>query len=385
VLPTGPQRDSSKGARNLIRRTQLPHLHHRHVPQEGAGRRESRRASRLGATEYHSRVTRRVVTRRATASLNIQNPRVVRWLFEKSQGTWFGPSRTPQTTELRSEGLRSGRAEFEDGERFFRHFHGHLQHHDLRGKDVLDVGCGFGGRSVYYAEVCGAASVQGVEVTDGVVDRCQRLAEEFNSRASFTVGRAEALPFPDGSFDAVVSFDVLEHCDDPWLAVSEIARVLRPGGQTWNVFPTYKGARSSHLAYMTDIPLLHRVFHPDTLINIANELLEKDPSENKPGLQPSPSWTSLGHYTLPRLNGMTLKEARAIFTETAGLSCERFVVTPLVDPQLTWQQMKEAVGSSRIAAGVVFTVAHTLSGWERLLPLPEFLVQNIAVCSTKRN
>lgn len=249
----------------------------------------------------------------------------------------------------------------------------------------MDVGCGFGGRSVYYAEVCGAASVQGVEVTDEVVDRCRRLAEELNSQASFTVGRAEALPFPDSSFDAVVSFDVLEHCDDPRLAVSEIARVLRPGGQTWNVFPTYKGARSSHLAYMTDIPLLHRVFHPDTLINVANELLEKDPSENKPGLQPSPSWTSLGHYTLPRLNGMTLKEARAIFTETPGLSCERFVVTPLVDPQLTWQQMKEAVGSSRIAAGVVFTASHSLSAWQRLLPLPEFLVQNIAVCTTKRS
>ncbi len=332
-------------------------------------------------------MTDRVVTRRATASLNVQNPRVVRWLFDKSRGTWLGPTRTPQTTELRSDGagLKSGRAEFQDGERFFRHFHGGLQHADLRGNDVLDVGCGFGGRALYYAEVCGAASVHGVEVTNEVVERCRRLASELgSSKTTFSVGRAEDLPFREGTFDAVVSFDVLEHCDDPRAAVGEIARVLRPNGRTWNVFPTYKGARSSHLAYISDVPLLHRIFHPDTLIDIANELLEGEPSEIRPGLQPRPSWTSLGHYTLPRLNGMTLAEARTIFTGTSGLSCERFIVTPVVDPQLSWQQMKTAVGSSRLAAAIVFAAAHTLAGWQRFLPLPEFLVQNIAVCATKR-
>lgn len=326
----------------------------------------------------------RVVTRQATASLNIQAPRIVRWLFERSRGTWLGPSRTPQTTELRSDGLKSGRAEFQDGERFFRHFHGRLHHDDLRGKHVLDVGCGFGGRTVYYAEVCGAASAHGVETTNEKVERCRHLALELgSSRASFSVGRVEDLPFRDGTFDAVVSFDVLEHCDDPRAAVSEIARVLRPSGRTWNVFPTYKGARSSHLAYINSLPLIHRIFHPDTLIDVANELLEREPSENRPGLQPRPSWTSLGHYTLPRLNGMTLKEARAIFSGTPGLSSE-FIVTPLIDPQLSWQQMKDAVGSSTLAASAVFAAAHTLAGWQRLLPLPEFLVQNIAVCSTKR-
>jgi hypothetical protein len=167
------------------------------------------------------------------------------------------------------------------------------------------------------------------------------------------------------------------------MAVSEMARVLRPKGRAWNVFPTYKGARSSHLAYVSELPLLHRVFHPDTLIDVANELLEREAPENRPGLQPRPSWTSLGHYTLPRLNGMTLAEARTIFTTTPGLSCERFIVTPVVDPQLSWQQMKAAVGSSRLAAAGAFAAAHTLAAWQRLLPLPELLVQNIAVCTKK--
>ena len=172
---------------------------------------------------------------------------MVRWLFERSRGTWFGPSRTPQTTELRASGteLRSGRTEFDDGPRFFRHFHGALHPHDLRDLKILDVGCGFGGRAIYYAEVCGAATVTGVEVTEAVVERCRALAEELHSsRTTFAVGRAEDLPFEDATFDAVISFDVLEHCDDPRVAVQQIARVLKPGGRAWNVFPTYKGARS---------------------------------------------------------------------------------------------------------------------------------------------
>ena len=43
-------------------------------------------------------------------------------------------------------------------------------------------------------------------------------------------GDAAALPFEDGSFDTVVSFHVLEHTEDPGKVVSEMARVLRPGG-----------------------------------------------------------------------------------------------------------------------------------------------------------
>jgi len=43
-------------------------------------------------------------------------------------------------------------------------------------------------------------------------------------------GRAERLPFAEGSFDTVVSFQVLEHLREPWTVVAEAARVLRPGG-----------------------------------------------------------------------------------------------------------------------------------------------------------
>jgi SAM-dependent methyltransferase len=303
----------------------------------------------------------------------------------------LGPAPSPQAFEWTEEGdgygneLNAGPEEFDDGPRFFRHFHGRLRPEDLLGKHVLDVGCGYGGRTVYYAEVCGAGSVHGVEIDARKVERCRRFAEERgSSKTKFSVGRAENLPFPDDSFDAVISFDVLEHCQDPRLAVTEITRVLRPGGKTWNVFPTYKGARASHLDYITRLPLLHRVFHPDTISATVNEFLELDEARKlRTNLQEPPSWSSLGHYTLPRLNGMTLKEAQRIFQTTHRLSCDELILTPLIDPQLSRKDMAASLGSSRVLTLAAFALAQTLASWQRYLPLPEFLVQNIAVCATK--
>ena len=45
------------------------------------------------------------------------------------------------------------------------------------------------------------------------------------------------LPFPDGRFDGVICLEVLEHVPDPALVMSEIARVLRPGGRAWISMP----------------------------------------------------------------------------------------------------------------------------------------------------
>jgi hypothetical protein len=45
--------------------------------------------------------------------------------------------------------------------------------------------------------------------------------------------------------------------------------------------------------------------------------------------------------------------------------------------------MKAALGSSRLAAAIAFVAAHTLAGWQRFLPLPELLVQNIAICARR--
>lgn len=59
-------------------------------------------------------------------------------------------------------------------------------------------------------------------------------------------GSAMALPFADGAFDVVSAFDVVEHCADDALALSELARVLAPGGRMLLSVPAYQWAWSQH-------------------------------------------------------------------------------------------------------------------------------------------
>ena len=51
------------------------------------------------------------------------------------------------------------------------------------------------------------------------------------------VGRAEAIPLPDASMDAVITQETLEHVADPFRAITEIARVLKPGGELYLQLP----------------------------------------------------------------------------------------------------------------------------------------------------
>jgi SAM-dependent methyltransferase len=256
-----------------------------------------------------------------TGSLGVRAPGLARWLISRTQETRFGPFVTPQTFELSAadESLASGMREYSDGDGLFEHFPGLDPRAALAGRAVLDLGCGYGGRTVWYAERYAPQRIIGIEILPAMVERCRAFAERrAQAGVSFEVGFAERLEFADDSFDSVLSYDVLEHVQDPARALEEIARVLRPGGEGLFVFPTYLGARASHLDYVTRLPLLHRVFDPDSTIRAVNELLAAHPGRYGVPAQPPAAVTPVGRRALPTLNGMSRREAEA-FIERAGL------------------------------------------------------------------
>jgi SAM-dependent methyltransferase len=97
---------------------------------------------------------------------------------------------------------------------------------ELEGFDrVLDIGCGDGQISRLLAAQ--GSSVVGVDPTWNQI----RVAVERGGGAAYLRSGAAQLPFADGAFDAAVACLVFEHIDDVDDAISEVARVVRPGGR----------------------------------------------------------------------------------------------------------------------------------------------------------
>ncbi len=108
-----------------------------------------------------------------------------------------------------------------------------LYHHvasqvDLRGKDVLEVSCGHGGGASWIVRTMQPASYTGLDLNPAGIRFCEQRHQVAG--LTFLQGDAQKLPFPDGSFDAVINVEA-SHCypDFPRF-LAEVARVLRRGG-----------------------------------------------------------------------------------------------------------------------------------------------------------
>lgn len=90
------------------------------------------------------------------------------------------------------------------------------------GRDVLEVGCGTG--LILEHVRAFARSARGIDLSPGMLDKARARGLDV------VEGSATELPFDDGSFDVTCSFKVLAHVPDLGRALSEMARVTRPGG-----------------------------------------------------------------------------------------------------------------------------------------------------------
>jgi len=96
------------------------------------------------------------------------------------------------------------------------------------GMKVLDVACGSGNLALPAARM--GAVVTGVDIAPNLVKQARENAERAGLRIQFDEGDAEALPYVDASFDAVVTMFGAMFAPRPELVAAELKRVCRPGG-----------------------------------------------------------------------------------------------------------------------------------------------------------
>lgn len=99
---------------------------------------------------------------------------------------------------------------------------------DLRGKDVLEVGCGRGGGAAFIARSLGPRTVTGVDLAPAAIRFCRQ--HHRVDGLAFLEGNAEELPCPPGSIDVVVNVESSHGYPSFDRFLQEVARVLRPGG-----------------------------------------------------------------------------------------------------------------------------------------------------------
>jgi ubiquinone/menaquinone biosynthesis C-methylase UbiE len=109
-----------------------------------------------------------------------------------------------------------------------------LEHADLRpGQVVLDVGCGTGSLAILIKGLHPAVEVTGVDPDPKALARALRKSSRAGVRVQLDRGFAGALPYPDGTFDRVLSSFVYHHLrrDEKPEMLREARRVLTPGGR----------------------------------------------------------------------------------------------------------------------------------------------------------
>ena len=124
-----------------------------------------------------------------------------------------------------------------------------------RGRDLLEVGCGIGTDLVRFAK--GGAIVTGIDLSKTAIDLARgNLESNGVSARELRVANAEALPYPDASFDVVYGHGVLQYTADAGRLVRECHRVLRAGGEA--IFMVYNRISwLNAMAKLTNVALEH--------------------------------------------------------------------------------------------------------------------------------
>lgn len=169
------------------------------------------------------------------------------------------------------------------------------------GSRVLDVSTGTAGAAIEVARRYGSRVV-GLDISEKMLEQSRRNVDQagLDRLIELVPGRAEALDYPDGSFDAVIFTYLLRYVDTPAKTIEELARVLKPGGQLVSLEFYLPGNRIFRLLWL---------LYTGVLLPMLTMLI-------------SPGWKRVGRFLGPSITSFyrrhTLAEIETMWTN-AGI------------------------------------------------------------------
>ncbi|WP_326909994.1 class I SAM-dependent methyltransferase [Sedimentibacter sp. MB31-C6] len=192
----------------------------------------------------------------------------------------------------------------------------YLKHTNLddmfKDKVVLDIGCGAGGKTVFYASQ-GVKKIIGVEILGKYKKEAEDLAIKYKmeNKFEFVCSDASDTPFEDETFDTIIMNDAMEHVDEPEKVLKECYRILKKNGKLYLNFPPYNHPYGAHLSDAIGMPWVHVFFSEKTLINTYKELV-KDLPDGKDRIEFRIATRPDGTDYFSYINKMTIKRFNKI-------------------------------------------------------------------------
>jgi SAM-dependent methyltransferase len=196
---------------------------------------------------------------------------------------------------------------------------------DLRGKSVLEIGCGTGGRSAYLASQ-GAGRVVAIDINRDEIEIARRTCPELYPQIQGVVDYlscCEDRPLEIGEFDVVVMVDCMEHVVSPPAMMRLAHGYTRPGGQFFFSNYGYYHHAGSHTELL---PFVNLFFSDETILNVIRRLVTEPDYEPTRFDSDPPLERWRGLYDLrdrpgEHLNKLTLRDMKklvrhSIFSET---------------------------------------------------------------------
>ena len=118
---------------------------------------------------------------------------------------------------------------------------------------VLDIGCGFANNLLPFLDI--GCDCHGMDLHEGIVENVKNVMQERGYELTFSVGSNSSIPYPDNSFDLLISLNTLHYEgseEKVLIALNEFKRVLKPGG---SLYISTVGPK--HDIYTTAKPLLN--------------------------------------------------------------------------------------------------------------------------------